>query len=380
MDSSNLDIRSIRASIPIIYSHTALRGIAAMYVVVYHVLGYDTGDISNKNALEQFFQWGRHSVDLFFILSGFILNWVYLSTTRRLNWSGYLRARVARILPLYYLTTALFVPIIIYSFLKYGYTYIGEGIKVKLILNTLMVSGIISGVEGTINFPAWSISVEFFCYLAVFPLLVLLDRFLLSRIYGLGISIFLAAISTWFFVAWYHLPPIPINQWNWNINPLTHGIVGFSIGFFLCSIYRNSANWRPGIFVVNLVVLTSITILFLIGLQILPSHLTLYVFPFLVFYTAMDQGFIAKLFKTAPFQWLGERSYSIYLWHALFLGAYTRFLQTHLSESVFFVVVITLILGISDVSYRYFERPLRKRIRKLGQKSVGTPEPTTTFP
>ena len=175
----------MRVSVPIIYSHTALRGIAAMYVVVFHLLGYDTSDFSTKNALAQFFQWGRHSVDLFFILSGFILNWVYLSNTAKLNWSSYLRARVARILPLYYLTTALFIPIIIYSFLKYGYAYVGEGIKIKLVLNTLLVSGILSGAEGTINFPAWSIGVEFFCYLAVFPLLVILERRLACKSYGL---------------------------------------------------------------------------------------------------------------------------------------------------------------------------------------------------
>jgi peptidoglycan/LPS O-acetylase OafA/YrhL len=92
---------SIKTSAPAIYSHTGLRGIAAMYVLLFHLL-WAGGDL-RANKFCQWFQWGGYSVDLFFILSGFILNWVYLSSAAAMNWETYLKARVARILPLYLL-------------------------------------------------------------------------------------------------------------------------------------------------------------------------------------------------------------------------------------------------------------------------------------
>src|SRR5580698_8586607 len=95
-----------------IFSHTGLRGIAAMYVLFYHLFGGEKGAV-HPNAFTKLFQWGGYSVDLFFLLSGFILNWVYLSGPRPLDWRSYLMARVARILPLYYLTMLMFTPVMI---------------------------------------------------------------------------------------------------------------------------------------------------------------------------------------------------------------------------------------------------------------------------
>lgn len=123
----------------------------------------------------------------------------------------------------------------------------------------------------------------------------------------------------------------------------------------------------PSIGVINLVVFSSITIFFFMRIDLLPKHLALYVFPFLVFFTAMDQGFAAYLLKMGPFQWIGERSYSIYLWHAVCLSRYTHFFKTHLSNVFYYALVIVLICVISDVSYRFFECPFREVIRRLGR-------------
>ena len=90
-------------SAQVIYSHTGLRGLAALYVVVFHTLLTDK--FPEKNAFHYFFSFGVYSVDLFFILSGFILNWVYGGKRAQINWPSYLWARAARILPLYYLVS-----------------------------------------------------------------------------------------------------------------------------------------------------------------------------------------------------------------------------------------------------------------------------------
>jgi peptidoglycan/LPS O-acetylase OafA/YrhL len=167
-------------SASVIYSHTGLRGIAAMSVVLAHFSLPETDSWIHYQNFFRLFHWHGEAVDLFFILSGFILNWVYLSSEAPLNWASYIRARVARIIPLYYLTAALFLPVPLYSILKHGFAYVGLDYPRTLLLNAFMISGIIDGFHHTINAPAWSISVEFFCYLALFPPLVCLNRFILK--------------------------------------------------------------------------------------------------------------------------------------------------------------------------------------------------------
>jgi len=117
--------------------------------------------------------------------------------------------------------------------------------------------------------------------------------------------------------------------------------------------------------VVNLVFLVAIVLLFFTAFKLIPAYMVLWTLPCIVFFSATDLGLGARLLKTKPFQWLGERSYSIYLWHLLFLGPYTHFLQSHLTPLGFGLVVMVLVLAASEISYHYYECPLREYIRKI---------------
>ena len=332
----------------------------------------------------RFFRWEKTAVDLFFILSGFILNWVYLSNSNSINWFSYLKARVARILPLYYATTILSVTIMIYSYLKHGFQYIGEHNWVAVgFSNLLIVSGILDGSHHTFNVPAWSISVEFFCYLALFPLLVVLQRVLCQPgRYGFIASLVIVALSIRLLVLCYRVEPIPIFYWHWDSSFLARGIFGFTAGFFLCTVYRMSSGWKPSCAVTNLVVLGLFSVFLLTRMDYLPAHLLLYVLPILVYFTAFDQGIAASFFNLNPIQWLGERSYSIYLWHMPVMTCYI-FLSKAICARVFKIshsigllnclVLVAIVLVISELSYRYFEVPCRDYIRRLGRKQTVAP-------
>ena len=300
---------------------------------------------------------------------------MYLGKGTSINWTAYVRARVARILPLYYLTLFLYLPIHIYSMLRYGLTYVGKDYPSLLLSNLFMVSGIMDGWHHTFNIPAWSISVEFFCYLLIFPLLLVGWRIILSKPYSILISLILCLVFIRLLVCAYRMDPISIQHMIWNPSYIARGVFGFACGFFICGIYRLSLDkgWRPSIVLINTVVLASILI-FVIT-RYYAGHLMLYAFPFLVLFTAYDEGLFAILLKLSPLQWLGERSYSLYLWHMpvlSFIAVYYKNIFLRLGVNppygiTYLLIVVGSVFLISELSYRYFETACRDYIRNIGR-------------
>jgi len=357
-----------------IYSHTGLRGIAAMSVVVAHFSQPETASWIHYQNFFRLFHWCGEAVDLFFILSGFILNWVYLSKERSLNWTTYIKARVGRIMPLYYLTTAMYLPFPIISMLKHGLDYVGLDYPKTVLFNAIMISGIIDGFHHTINGPAWSISVEFFCYLALFPFLVFLNRLLIRKRHGVKILIFLVGILVLCLAlcgSGDREIAIKIGQWQWDSSWLGRGIFGFSAGFILCTIYRMCIRRKLSTAIINSMFFAFVGVFILTLLDILPHFLLLFAFPLLVYCTAFDEGTGSIILKSKPIQWLGERSYSIYLWHMpilcfqiLLFSLVKKVMPTAPWDCALLVLIV---LGISELSYRFYEVPCRDFIRNLGK-------------
>jgi peptidoglycan/LPS O-acetylase OafA/YrhL len=78
-----------------------------------------------------------------------------------------------------------------------------------------------------------------------------------------------------------------------------------------------------------------------------------------------------SLLATAPLRWLGERSYSIYLWNVLARIAVLHFLGHTVLGDVVWIVSFTVL---AEVSFRCVERPLRARLAQRPQVS-GAPVP-----
>jgi peptidoglycan/LPS O-acetylase OafA/YrhL len=86
-----------------------------------------------------------------------------------------------------------------------------------------------------------------------------------------------------------------------------------------------------------------------------------------------------SLLAQGPIRWLGERSYSIYLWNVLARIAVLTLLGHTLVGDLVWVVLFVLL---GEVSFRYVERPLRARLsrrrgvaapRVLGPVAAGAP-------
>src|SRR6185437_11636585 len=149
---------------------TGLRGIAALLVLFFHVRTPQNIEL-HFGVLDAFSKFGFLGVDVFFVLSGFILSHVYGNTFVNGVNSEDLRtygvARFARIYPLHLLTLLMMLGAYWFS-LRVGVSptetsgYSLEG----LILSLLLINewfGVVAPNPGS-----WSISVEFASYL-VFP-------------------------------------------------------------------------------------------------------------------------------------------------------------------------------------------------------------------
>lgn len=80
-----------------------IRGVAALMVVAAHAAGGLAARGAELGATEPVFALGAAGVDLFFVISGFVIVWSELSKTRA-TWP-FLKNRIRRIVPLYWILT-----------------------------------------------------------------------------------------------------------------------------------------------------------------------------------------------------------------------------------------------------------------------------------
>jgi peptidoglycan/LPS O-acetylase OafA/YrhL len=91
-------------------------------------------------------------------------------------------------------------------------------------------------------------------------------------------------------------------------------------------------------------------------------------FLLLTFWTALLVGVLAhpaarlgRILGTAPFVWLGLRSYSFYLWHWPILALTRPGIDVPLHGPFLVILQLAATLALSDLSYRYVEEPFRQR-------------------
>jgi peptidoglycan/LPS O-acetylase OafA/YrhL len=164
-------------------SLTSLRGLAAVIVVVHHFSYYTLPPVGAVlSSYSSFFKNGYLCVDLFFILSGFIMTHVYLERfylgVNKSNYRSYLRARFARIYPLHLFTlSALILLETIKLFLPNTIAFVGKFNLISLLANVFLLQAFdlhcppLFWCDTYWNEPAWSISVEFLIY-CIFPFIL----------------------------------------------------------------------------------------------------------------------------------------------------------------------------------------------------------------
>lgn len=357
-----------------IKSLTGLRGIAALYVVLYH---FKAGNFFDGFP-NTFFHHGYLAVDLFFVLSGFVMALTYhsdfINKVTLSSYKEFMGRRVARIYPLFLIMTLLFITF--YSFVPDKIPHDVEFSVTAIISNLLMVQA--WGVSPSIVSASWSISTEFAAYI-LFPFLVLLI-FGHQKIFGHLITLISMVIIIIMSQSSLGLIYEVNNVSNLNISqgdtpyPLIRCLCEFIIGIWAYRVYRDSCQAQNKL---NHIIqghwLSAIlAIIILCGLCIPKiDAFVVFLLPFLIISLANDSSPIAKIIGWKPLYLLGLISYSLYLCHLMIFWIRPELIELltryQIPHTQFVALAIQVIISLVTASFFYLcvERPGRVYFRKL---------------
>jgi len=353
-------------------SLTALRGIAALWVMLFHIdvsIFYrNLGEIfphASTGLITRGYLW----VDFFFILSGFVINHVYgkrfVAGLKLGNMTAYFAARFRRIYPLHLFTLlilvvpAVAVPIFAPNIIDDSWrTYFSwSAMPSQLFLTNAMNQH----VYLSWNIVSWSIGAEWWVYFVAVFMLVLAPR------YGSRVAVFSILISFLFLV-------LLVLQHSGDTLDITYDygfvrcLLGFSIGLNLHKLYgRNAGKAWLSKDIAFVFLGFGVMCVFHFGindLMIVP------LFALIILSAAYNTSAVERLFAGSLLQYLGKISYSIYMVHGLvFLffwyglpQAATYFEVIELSpflRGAYVVGFTGLTLLFAHFTYRYIEVPGR---------------------
>ncbi|MFK7810502.1 MAG: acyltransferase family protein [Saprospiraceae bacterium] len=304
----------------------------------------------------RFFQLGRLGVELFFVISGFLITRILLQLNAKEGRLSdklktfYVR-RILRIFPIYY-----FVVILTYVF---NSGHIETAIWWNLFYGSNFYILKVNQFPGLMSH-FWTLSVEEHFYI-LWPLLVLLPS---SKkvIYSIGLAVFIGFFSRYFFY-YNSYPPLYTNIFTLSC------FDAFAIGGFLAYLREVKLDLYYKI-TKSKALLCSVCIGFVYSLYSLNFHGTndnfwnlvafrffsAWCFLFLINYAIHSK---LKILNLKQFVFLGKLSYSMYLFHNFVPGF---LLGLKYPENIYFRLVIYFIvlLLVSYLSWKLIEMPFNK--------------------
>jgi len=344
-----------------------LRAVAAYLVVFVHL-----SELLPETPTTTFFHdKGYSGVDLFFVISGFIM--VYTTSRKKITASQFLLNRIRRIVPLYYLVTFFVFGIAITFPLIFQNTSPDSYALLKSL--TFVPFEKSPGRIYPLYYLGWTLNYEMFFYL-IFALSLSLwydMRVMLCATSIVGLVLFGRYVSSpGNIILYFFSQPIMLD---------------FALGMILALLRDQISGAMHRIPVLPWLTLSFGTVSLLTASSLLPIAPSFYAPPtntFVTFGLPMTLIVMAAIglddvrTRGQPwqcFQEIGDASYSIYLSHFFIVGALTAFANhVHLPPTLrimlaLITIPLTAIVGIC--LYRFFERPVRSILtRRISPTSV----------
>ena len=366
---------------------TPLRGIAALLVATFHfemaIARFVPANVT------MFFEKSYLMVDLFFIMSGFIIYHVYhdyfkerISTA---HFKTFLIARFARIYPLHIFSLLLLVLLVV-SFAPAGTWPNPMETTAAIPTNIFLLQSFYIHRIYTWNIPSWSISAEWWAYL-LFPLIAVFIQYKKKLA---AWTLFVLVVAAYLAIM-YLLPrknplypaiPVPHNVNTTYDYGFLRGIAGFTGGVLLYLLYELPAYGRIGgsdWFAAGALAGVVACLHFALN-----DGITIIFFAALVIAFAGNTGYIRHLCAGKTVQWLGTISYSIYLMQIFLQEPFGKGMRlpgtigfgrgkqniAFFSGLGYCVLYLLLLIGISSFTYYCIELPCRRWINRLGGRTT----------
>lgn len=324
-----------------------LRAIAVLAVMAFH-------------ANEAWLPAGFIGVDMFFVISGFIVSRIVLDRAGRFDWWGFYGGRLRRIVPAYYLVLAVVTLGAVLLLIPQDFGFFRDSLKSALIFNS---NNYFSGfgdyfAPSSHELPllhTWSLAIEMQFYLVLPILLIWLPRACLK----------------------YALPLLVAAAIAWSEYQIRHQV---SMYF---SFLARSAEFGFGIWLASVGTALSLSkrwaefasaggaLLLLTGFLVTPAAHFPGVWVLLpcmgtLLIMAAPGARLNHVLSNPVLVGIGAISYSLYLWHWPVL-AFIRYVTQQYALSAAWVVVYCLAaFALAGISYRYIEVPFRKKGSRHG--------------
>ncbi len=366
-----------------IHALTGLRFLAAAAVFIYHVDGYLT-------VASHRFPLGATAVSFFFVLSGYILTYVYYDRLREQPMWGsdtrrFLVTRWARLWPLH--LTCLVLALVLAPFSGFAVDWNARNSVPSFVANLLMIQSWIPVHRWFLDFNSvsWSISTEMFFYLT-FPFLLAARRRFPWVIAG-TLALALAVHAVWqtatSLPAWFSVLNLIV------ANPLTQ-LYQFALGMGMCLLrfrFARRTETHPApprrrrafvldtLFETLAIVLLPLTWwlvardpawladqLAFTGLRLnvwLEMSALVPAFAILIYVFGVCRGFWSCVLGSRLAVWLGDISFAFYMVHQLVIVA---LLPTPMNNFMWVTVSFLLALFSSALLFRVVEMPMKSAL------------------
>ena len=336
-----------------------LRAIAVLAVIFYHA------QISILD--HQPFQGGFIGVDIFFVISGYLITSIILKeliTTGTFSFKYFYERRIRRILPALLLIMLLSFP--------FAWSYIIPGSFIDFSKSILYSLGFSSnfyfhftgqqyGAESGLLKPflhTWSLSVEEQYYI-LFPIIILITFKYLRKYLGLILT--LGLIISLIFTDW-SIKNYPSETFYFLHTRIWELLAGSILAYFEIQLGHRSENRILNLLLPCVgILLIGHSILFFNDKMFHPSFYTLspIIGVCLVVWFSGKNELITKILSSKLFVGTGLISYSLYLWHYPIFAFYRIKNFTPSEFDKVELIFLTFILSI--ISYFFVERPFRNK-------------------
>ncbi|ENN85058.1 acyltransferase 3 [Rhizobium freirei PRF 81] len=316
-----------------------LRAFAALAVVLFHA-----AERSGNH-----FRIGAAGVDVFFVISGFIM-WT-MSERRPVTPLQFVLDRLQRIAPSYWIVTAIMI----------GGAIVGLFPSMKLtashILGSLLFIPVRSPSTGNgeiwpVLVQGWTLNFEMFFYVVFAACLFLPQRLRLGSLIGVFVAFVIAGAII------HPQSPLPVTY----TRPI---ILEFVAGAVLGQLWLKGTTPGFGLGVALMVAsVAGFAAIELLGLEF--NELTCGPLAIALVLGMVSVERSGRLLQIPPLTYLGNASYSIYLWHTLAISVIVKLVASTPipSDAVAFIgVILGTLLGV--FAYELVEKPLRNLLRNV---------------